>query len=123
MQKRLGVGRVSLGSLSESVTIFNSHPLAELAAELSRKLPDRTPENFACVDKKITAVDGSVFRLLAQVAELACPLQKKRSDGTSSCGYRLHAQFEVFRGTPSRTIAAAARTASAARAATAICGS
>lgn len=99
VQKRLGVGRASLGSLSESVTIFDPQPLAELAEELSRKLPDRTPENFACVDKKITAVDGSVFRLLAQVAELAW---LPKGDGKSSCGYRLHAQFEVFKGTPSR---------------------
>lgn len=99
VQKRLGVGRASLGSLSESVTIFDPEPLAGLAEELSRKLPDRTPENFACVDKKITAVDGSVFRLLAQVAELAW---LPKGDGKSSCGYRIHAQFEVFKGTPSR---------------------
>ena len=99
VQTRLGVGRASLGSLSESVTIFDPQPLAGLAEELSRKLPDRTPENFACVDKKITAVDGSVFRLLAQVAELAW---LPKGDGKSSCGYRLHAQFEVFKGTPSR---------------------
>ena len=100
VQKRLGVGRASLGSLSESVTIFDPTPLAGLAEELSDKLPDRTPENFACVDKKITAVDGSVFRLLAQIAELAW---LPKGDGKSSCGYRLHAQFEVFKGTPSRT--------------------
>lgn len=99
VQKRLGVGRASLGSLSESVTIFDPTPLARLAEELSDKLPDRTPENFACVDKKITAVDGSVFRLLAQIAELAW---LPKGDGKSSCGYRLHAQFEVFKGTPSR---------------------
>jgi hypothetical protein len=99
VQKRLGVGRASLGSLSESVTIFDPQPLAGLAEELSHELPDRTPENFACVDKKITAVDGSVFRLLAQVAELAW---LPKGDGKSSCGYRLHAQFEVFKGTPSR---------------------
>jgi len=99
VQKRLGVGRASMGSLSESVTIFDPQPLAGLAEELSHKLPDRTPENFACVDKKITAVDGSVFRLLAQVAALAW---LPKGDGKSSCGYRLHAQFEVFKGIPSR---------------------
>lgn len=99
VQKRLGVGRASLGSLSESVTIFDPEPLAELAEELSDKLPDWTPERFDCVHKKITAVDGSVFRVLTQIMELAW-LPKK--DGKSSCGYRLHAQFEVFKGTPSR---------------------
>ena len=99
MRKRLGVGRASLGSLSESVSIFDPEPVSKLAEELSRKLPDRTPEKFDVVDKKITAVDGSVFRILAQIAELAW---LPKGEGKSSCGYRLHAQFEVFRGTPSR---------------------
>ncbi|MCB9938602.1 MAG: hypothetical protein H6823_10200 [Planctomycetaceae bacterium] len=40
-----------------------------------------------------------MFRLLAQIAELAW---LPKGDGKSSCGYRLHAQFEVFKGTPSR---------------------
>lgn len=99
VQKRLGVGRASLGSLSESVSVFDPEPLAELAKELSQKLPNRTPENFSAVDKRITAVDGSVFKVLSQVAELAwIPI----GDGKHRCGYRLHTQFEVFRGTPSR---------------------
>ena len=99
MRKRLGVGRASLGSLAESVTIFDPEPLGELAEELSRKLPNRTPEKFDVIDKKITAVDGSVFRVLTQIAQLAW---LPKGEGKSSCGYRLHAQFEVFRGTPSR---------------------
>jgi hypothetical protein len=99
VQKRLGVGRASLGSLSESVSIFDPEPLAELAEELSSKLPRRTPETFGVIDKKVTAVDGSVFRLLAQIAELAW---LPRGGGKASCGYRLHAQFEVFKGVPSR---------------------
>ncbi len=99
MRKRLGVGRASLGSLSESVAIFDPERLAELAEELSRKLPERTPEKFDVIDKKITAVDGSVFRVLTQIAHLAW---LPKGEGKSSCGYRLHAQFEVFRGTPSR---------------------
>jgi hypothetical protein len=99
VRKRLGVGRASLGSLSESVRIFDPEPLAALAEELSDKLPDRTPENFQAVDKRITAVDGSVFKVLGQVG---CLAWLPSSDDKSSCGYRLHAQFEVFRGVPSR---------------------
>jgi IS4 transposase len=71
VRKRLGVGRASLGSLSESVSIFDPERLAELADEMSRKLPDRTPEKFNVIDKKITAVDGSIFQVLAQIAKLA----------------------------------------------------
>ena len=99
VQKRLSVGRASMGSLSESVSVFDPEPLAALAKELSEKLPNRTPEKFDVIDKKITAVDGSVFRLLAQVAALAW---LPKGEGKSSCGFRLHAQFEVFRGTPNR---------------------
>ena len=99
VQKRLGVGRASLGSLSESVTIFEPERLEALAEELSAKLPVRTPEQFAMVNKKITAVDGSVFRLLTQIASLAW---LPKGGGKSSCGFRLHAQFEVFRGVPHR---------------------
>jgi len=99
VQQRLGVGRASMGSLSESVAIFDPEPLAGLAEELSDKLPDRTPEQFDLIDKKITAVDGSVFRLLTQIATLAW---LPKGGDKSSCGYRLHAQFEVFKGVPSR---------------------
>lgn len=99
VRKRLGVGRASLGSLSESVSVFAPQPLAEIAKELADKIPDRTPEKFKSVNKKITAVDGSVFRILAQVGRLAW---LPKGEGKHSCGYRLHAQFEVFRGTPSR---------------------
>ena len=99
VRKRLGVGRASLGSLSESAGIFDPEPLAAIAQELSDKIPDRTPENFKNIDKKITAVDGSVFKILAQVARFAW---LPRGEGKSSCGFRLHAQFEVFRGIANR---------------------
>jgi hypothetical protein len=99
VRKRLGVGRASLGSLSESVTVFDPEPLAQIAAELGDKLPDQTPEKFKNINKKITAVDGSVFKILAQVGRLAWV---PSGGGKSSCGYRLHAQFEVFKGIPNR---------------------
>lgn len=99
VRKRLGVGRASLGSLSESVRVFDPAQLAELAEEMSQRLPHRTPENFDVIDKKVTAVDGSVFRILTQIASLAW---MPTGEGKATCGYRLHAQFEVFRGTTSR---------------------
>lgn len=99
VQKRLGVGRSSLGSLSESVSVFDPERLKELANELSEQLPVKTPEKFNVVDKRITAVDGSVFKVLGQIAKLAW---LPTTGGKKSCGFRLHTQFEVFRGTPSR---------------------
>jgi hypothetical protein len=99
VRKRLDVGRASMGSLSESVSIFEPERLAELAQQMSDKLPDRTPEHFDTLDKKITAVDGSIFHVLGQIGRLAW---LPKGEGKSSCGYRLHCQFEVFKGTPSR---------------------
>jgi hypothetical protein len=32
---------------------------------------DGTPHNFSAVDNRITAVDGSVFKVLSQIANLA----------------------------------------------------
>lgn len=99
VRKRLGVGRASLGSLSESVRIFDPEPLAKIAEELSEKLPYRPPRVLRGIDKRVTAVDGSIFKVFAQIAKLAwIPAKGKKA----SCGYRLHAQFEVFRGVPSR---------------------
>jgi hypothetical protein len=99
VQKRLGVDRASLGSLSESVRIFDPELLIGIVNELQNQLPIKTPEKFSGVDKTVTAVDGSVFKVLAQIIELAW---LPKSSGKSSCGYRLHTQFEVFRGTPNR---------------------
>jgi hypothetical protein len=47
----------------------------------------------------LTAVDGSVVETLARVARLSWLPKAK---GASLCGYRLHTQFEVLRGVPSR---------------------
>ena len=99
VRKRLGVGRASMGSLSESVRIFAPDLLRGIAEELSEQLPVHTPKGFGQVKKTVTAVDGSVFKVLAQIAQLAW---LPTSGGKSSCGFRLHAQFEVFRKTAAR---------------------
>ncbi len=97
VRKAFGVGRPSLGSLSESVTIFDPDPLKEIAKELSHQLPEQG--SFGSIDKTITAVDGSVIDTVVRVAHLAW---LPKSGGRMHCGYRLHTQFEVLRGTVSR---------------------
>ena len=64
VRKHFGVGRASLGSLSEGVAVFDPEPLKEIAQELYSWL--------------------------------------SKAKGASLCGYRLHTQFEVLRGVPSR---------------------
>ena len=99
VRKKLGVGRASLGSLSESVAIFDPEPLKEIAAELSDQLPQPKQGRFDEIGKTITAVDGSVLDTVVRVARLAW---LPKSGGKYSCGYRLHTQFEVFRGSVHR---------------------
>ncbi|WP_164102277.1 IS4 family transposase [Candidatus Laterigemmans baculatus] len=99
VRKRFGVGRASLGSLSESVSLFDPEPLKEIAAELSEQFPQPKQGRFDEIGKTITAVDGSVVDTVVRVARLAW---LPKSGQKTNCGYRLHTQFEVFRGTVSR---------------------
>jgi len=99
VRKNFGVGRASLGSLSEGVAVFDPEPLKEIAQELFDQLPDVSAGRFDVVGQTLTAVDGSVVETLARVARLAWLPKAK---GASLCGYRLHTQFEVLRGVPSR---------------------
>ena len=99
VRKRLGVGRASLGSLSESVTIFDPEPLKQIASELALEVPAATPSRFDAVGQRLTAVDGSVIGLVVRVANLAW-IPKSKGRLSSSC--RLHTHFEVLRGVPAR---------------------
>lgn len=99
VQKKLGVGRASLGSLSESVQVFDPEPLKRIATELSAQIPQPKPGEFSAVGKTITAVDGCVFDTVARVAELTW-LPKAKEKWKHA--YRLHTQFEILRGLPTR---------------------
>lgn len=99
VQKKLGVGRASLGSLSESVRIFDPEPLKQIAAELADQLPQPSQGSFDQIGKTLTAVDGSVIETIVRVARLAW---LPKAGGKMNCGYRLHTQFEIFRGTVNR---------------------
>ena len=99
VRKKFGVGRSSLGSLSESVTIFDPEPLKAIAQELSHQLPDAGTGRFDAVGQQLTAVDGSVINTVVQVAKLAW---LPKGQGQFQSAYRLHTHFEVLRGVPMR---------------------
>jgi hypothetical protein len=71
VRKNFGVGRASLGSLSEGVAVFDPEPLKEISQELFEQLPDVSAGRFDVVGQKLTAVDGSVVETLARVARLS----------------------------------------------------
>lgn len=106
VQQRFKLPRASLGSLSESVTIFDPEPLKRIAGELADRLPEPTiPKNLQGLNKTLVAVDGSVVHVLARVARLAWTWRK---EDQPMCGYRLHTHFEILRGIPKRIEATSA---------------
>ena len=86
VQKKLGIRRASLGSLSESVSVFDPEPLKQIAAELATEVPRGQGADFSAVHQRITAVDGSVFDTVARVAELSWLPLVGGSTGPSSDG-------------------------------------
>lgn len=80
IQKQFDLPQSSLGSLSESVRIFDPEALKQIAAELAEQLPEPVvPKNLEGVKKKPVAVDGSFVPILARIAKLAWKWRKKVS--------------------------------------------
>lgn len=93
VRKRLGIPRVSLGSLSESVRVFDPalvRPILKELAELARPhFRGREAEALA----NLTAVDGSVFAALPRMAWALWQDAEHR-------GVKLHLQFHASKGVP-----------------------
>jgi hypothetical protein len=97
VKKKLGVSEASLGSLSESLRLFDPEPLVEIIQELLGQLPespraDRRLQDLAHVP---TAVDGTLLRKLPQITQACFASRRDR-------GWKLHTHFEVLRGVPTR---------------------
>ena len=100
VQKLLGAPHTSVGSLSESVRVFEPALLEKIFLELLESLPvqaNRTaygsiPEDLV---RRLTAVDGTALRVLPQLIAAA---------GDSQGKWRMHLQFEVWRGVPEQAV-------------------
>lgn len=102
VRKLIGGGRASVGSLSESVRVFDPEllePILQgLLADLPqthagpgprRNIPESIPHELA---QKLIATDGSALRALPQIVN---------AFGADANGkWRIHFQFRVLRGTP-----------------------
>jgi Transposase DDE domain len=93
VQKRLGCGRVSRGSLSEAAYVFDAALLQEIIGELAdRALPLATgPEAKAL--QGLTAADGSLLPALPKMAWALWVDDQHRAA-------KLHLQFDVLKGVP-----------------------
>jgi len=100
VQKRLGCGRASLGSLSEASRVFDAKLLEPIIAELGKQLePIGRDTRFKDIPHVLTLVDGTLLDALPSL--LAASLLKSQT-GSGLVKWRLHTHFEVDRYVPTR---------------------
>jgi hypothetical protein len=99
VQKKLGCPRTSLGSLSESVTVFDPERLKEIIAELSGQLePFGRDPRLKDVRNTLTLVDSTLLSILPHLTEASL----KPTNTSGLVKWRLHTHFEVDRFVPRR---------------------
>jgi len=100
VQRLLGCGRASLGSLSESVRVFDPELLQDVISELAVDLqPYARDPRLAELRQTITLVDGTLLPALTRVAEA---MWLTTRTGTAHHAWRLHTQFHLDRHVPQR---------------------
>jgi len=100
VQKRLGCSRAALGSLSESVAVFDPQRLQEIVRELGAELkPLGRDPRLKDVPGALAAVDGTLLTALPRLMQASL---LKQTTGSGLVKWRLHTHFEVDRGVPTR---------------------
>jgi len=99
VRRKVGCSRTSLGSLSEAVEILEPQRLEAIIAELWAEAPPSRGAGKDYVRRVLTAVDGSVVKTLASLAEAA---YLRDRNGRAHCGWRFHTHFEIDRQLPVR---------------------
>jgi hypothetical protein len=100
VQKLLGCPRASLGSLSESVQVFEPERLQEIIGELGEQLASfaRDPR-LKDVQHTVTLVDGTLLKALPRITEA---MWLSTRTGTVHHAWRLHTHFDLDRRVPVR---------------------
>ena len=94
VQKKLGVPRASLGSLSEAATVFDSQALVEVIGELNQQLqPLVGHDKLKDLPGVLTAVDGTLLKALPKIT-WALWLDEQHK------AVKNHIQFEILKGVP-----------------------
>ena len=100
VQKKLGCARASLGSLSESVHVFDPSLLEEVIAELGEQLqPLASDPRLKDVRQVVTLVDGTLLKALPRITEA---MWLSSRTGTVHHAWRLHAHFDLDKHVPTR---------------------
>jgi hypothetical protein len=93
VQKVLGCGRVSAGSLSEAQAVFNPILLQGIITELADQVAPVTPPKEWAALKDLVAVDGSLLPCCSRMAWALWQDDDHRAA-------KMHVHFEVLRGIP-----------------------
>lgn len=100
VQRRLGCPRMSLGSFSESVAVFDPLLLKNIIGELGQRLqPHSRDPRLQDLHQIVTLVDGTLLSALPRMAEASF---LKTTTGSGLTKWRLHTHFEVDRHVPIR---------------------
>ena len=94
VQKKLGVPRASLGSLSEASTVFDSRTMLEIIEHLGEQLePIAHHEKLKDLPGILTAVDGTLLKCLPKIAWALWIDDKHKA-------VKNHLHFEILKGVP-----------------------
>jgi hypothetical protein len=94
VQKKLGVPRASLGSLSEASTVFNSRNMLQIIEQLGDQLkPIAHHEKLKDLPGILTAVDGTLLKCLPKIAWALWIDDKHKA-------VKNHLHFEILKGVP-----------------------
>jgi hypothetical protein len=100
VQKKLACARASLGSLSESVHVFDPTLLEGIIAELGQQLqPLATDPKLKDLKQVVTLVDGTLMKALPRITEA---MWLSTRTGTMHHAWRLHTHFELDKHVPLR---------------------
>jgi len=99
VQRKLGCPRSSLGSLSESVAVFDPDRLREIIGALGSQLKSVGADPRLQGLAPLTLVDATLVQALPRLAEASL---LKAEHGRGLVKWRLHTHFEVDRYVPTR---------------------
>ena len=94
VQKKLGVPRSSLGSLSEAATVFDSDLMVGIIGELASELkPIPHSAKLSDTEAILTIVDGTLLRALPRTVDALW-------GDRAANAFKAHVQYELLKAVP-----------------------
>jgi hypothetical protein len=94
VQRKLGVPRASLGSLSEASTVFDSQAMLEIIEQLGEQLtPIRPHDKLKDLPGILTAVDGTLLKCFPKIAWALWIDEAHKA-------VKNHLHYEILKGVP-----------------------